>query len=160
VPKWVVLVEDNPSDIKVFSETLAQVSPTTKLEVFRDGSSAFEYFSRYNPQSRDVVSLVVLDLQVPRMSGVELVNEIKKKPETRTVPVLVVSGTGSPVQVEQLYVFGINSYVSKPANSEQYRECMKRILEYWLHVNEMPERQPNRMASGSVPPVSVPPPAR
>jgi two-component system response regulator len=149
VPKWVALVEDNANDVKVFSDILSQVSPASRLEVFRDGASAYEYFSRYNPNSRNIISLIVMDLQVPRISGVELVNEIKRKPETKSLPIVVVSGTGSPAQLEQLYVFGINSFVSKPSKIETYRQQIGKMLDYWLHVNETPERQVKVQETGS-----------
>jgi two-component system response regulator len=151
LPKWVVLVEDNPNDVKIFNDALAQISPASKLEVFRDGASAYEYFARYSLNARDVLSLAVVDLQVPRISGLELVNEIRKKPESRAVPIVVVSGTGSPAQMEQLYACGINSYVTKPDETETYRQRIANVLEYWLHVNETPERRLRVGETGSIP---------
>ena len=135
----VVLVEDDPADVKVLSGVLSRVAPTAKLEVFRDGLNALDFFSRYNPESKDPVVLVLLDLKVPRLEGVDLAQEIRRKLPMRPIPLVVLTGTGSPELMRQAYMLGVNSYVEKIDDPEQSAVHLREVLNYWLNLNRVPE---------------------
>ena len=137
--KRVVLVEDAPGDVKVISDALSRIAPTAKLEVFRDGLNAFDFFSRYNPDSKDPVVLTLVDLNVPRLQGLELLHEIQKKLPTRPIPIVIFTGTGSPEKMRQIYALGANSYVIKQNKPDRNAETIYNVLNYWLNINEVPE---------------------
>jgi CheY-like chemotaxis protein len=131
-------VEDEPGDVKLLSDILSRVAPSISLEVFRDGLNAYDFFRRYNPDTRDHVALVLLDLNVPRLSGSELVNEIRKKLPLRHIPIVVLTGSDDQEQIRQAYELGANSYVSKHDDPERSNNTIRDMLSYWLNINRLP----------------------
>src|SRR6478609_6891609 len=138
MPKRVILIEDDPVTVKVTGDALARVAPDARLEVMRDGLGALERLIRHSDHARDQVVLVILDLHIPRLHGMELLRELKSRPETRLLPVVVISGTATPDQTRELYALGANSYVLKVADPAVDRRNVERTLEYWLLLNVLP----------------------
>ena len=148
MPKRVILVEDDPVTVKVTGDTLARVAPEVRLEVMRDGLGAVERLFRHSDNTRDEIVLVILDLHIPRLHGMDLLRELKSRPETRFLPVVVISGTATPDQTRELYFLGANSYIVKLADPAIDRRNIERALEYWLFVNVLPAQA--KMFSQSV----------
>jgi len=138
MPKRVILIEDDPVTVKVTGDALARVAPDARLEVMRDGLGALERLIRHSDHARDHVVLVILDLHIPRLHGMELLRELKSRAETRFMPVVVISGTATPDQTRELYALGANSYILKLADPAVDRRNIERALEYWLLVNVLP----------------------
>jgi len=138
MPKRVILIEDDPVTVKVTGDALARVAPDARLEVMRDGLGALERLIRHSDHARDQVAVVILDLHIPRLHGMELLRELKSRAETRFMPVVVISGTATPDQTRELYALGANSYILKLADPAVDRRNIERALEYWLLVNVLP----------------------
>ncbi len=137
--KRVILIEDNPNDVKLVSDAIGRIGFSVKLETFRDGLSALEFFGHELLRSRDTICLVLVDLQMPRLNGIELLHEIKRNPATKKIPVVIFSGSVAPGQMEQAYGFGANGFISKPDKIPEQTLCIEKILNYWLNLNEVPE---------------------
>jgi two-component system, response regulator len=148
MPKRVILIEDDPVTVKVTGDALARVAPDVRLEVMRDGLGALERLFRHSDNARDQVVLVILDLHIPRLHGMELLRELKSRAETRLLPVVVISGTATPGQTRELYALGANSYILKLADPAVDRRNIERALEYWLLVNVLPVQ--TKMSSQSL----------
>jgi chemotaxis family two-component system response regulator Rcp1 len=148
MPNRVILIEDDPVTIKLTGDALARVAPDARLEVMRDGLGAVERLLRHSDNARDRIVLVILDLHIPRLHGIELLRELKSRVETRFLPVVVISGTATPDQTRELYALGANSYVLKVADPAVDRRNIERTLEYWLLLNVLPVQ--TKMSSQSV----------
>ena len=138
VSKNVILVEDDPLTIKFTGDILARIAPEARLEVIRDGHNALTRLLGHSNLTKDPIVLVVLDLKIPQLHGVELLKELKARAETRAIPIVVISGTASPAQTQEVYSLGANSYVVKVADPIENRQKLEAALNYWVRVNTLP----------------------
>jgi two-component system response regulator len=139
--KRLVLIEDDAVDVKLISDVVAQTCPDCRLEVFRDGANALSFFARYGMAEKSPLTLVLLDLTLPMLSGIQLLQEIKSRDATRTLPVVVFTGTASPEQINEAYRLGANSVIEKMNSREEGMALLRRTLDYWLNNNLTSEAQ-------------------
>jgi two-component system response regulator len=111
------------------------------LEVFHDGGNALEFFGRYGESERFTASLILLDLHLPDIHGLDLLREIKSKESTRMLPVVVVTGTASPRMIDDVYRMGANSVIEKAHGRRESMEALTKTLDYWLNQNIASEAQ-------------------
>ena len=113
-----------------------------QIVVARDGAEALDFlfcrgpFSNRSPNHPP--KLVLLDLKLPKVSGLEVLREIKAKPETHAIPVVVMTSSGEERDVIDSYKLGVNSYIQKPVDFEQFRQTIRTLGLYWLVVNRLP----------------------
>lgn len=128
----ILLVEDNLGDIRILTEALKEVGWTGQVEVVRDGSEALEYLRRQgrhkNARRPD---LVLLDLNLPRMDGLEVLAQIKPDSSLRPIPVVMLSSSDNDQDVTTAYELHANSYVVKPPDFNGLVRALRSILEYW-----------------------------
>ena len=138
----ILLVEDDPKDVRLTLRELQRENVKNHIEVVRDGAEALDFlfcrgsFSHRSPEHPP--KLILLDLKLPKVSGLEVLREIKAKPETRTIPVVVMTSSGEERDVVDSYKLGVNSYIQKPVDFEQFRQTIKALGFYWLVVNRLP----------------------
>ena len=128
----ILLVEDNPDDIELTVSTLKQHGVAADIAVAEDGVEALEYLS-----SHDVPDLLVVDLKLPRMNGLELLQRMRADPRTRVVPVVVLTSSIEEEDVARCYEAGANSYVRKPVNYDEFVGVARKLGDYWLNVNHV-----------------------
>jgi two-component system, response regulator len=135
----VLLVEDNASDADLINQTLKQHHPDTTIRYAKDGAEALDclfgtgpYAGRQDPYTPH---LILLDLLLPKVSGLEVLRIIKSYVRTRTIPIVIFTESPEERKVIEGYALGANSYVVKPTDPEQYRETVRQIAAYWLAVN-------------------------
>jgi len=128
----ILLVEDNPDDIELTVSTLKQHGVAADIAVAEDGVEALEYLS-----SHDVPDLLVVDLKLPRMNGLELLQRMRADPRTRLVPVVVLTSSIEEEDVARCYEAGANSYVRKPVNYDEFVGVARKLGDYWLNVNHV-----------------------
>jgi CheY-like chemotaxis protein len=134
--KRIILIEDDPEDVKLISKVVGQTSPDCSLEVFRDGMNALQFFERYGSASNNLpISLVLLDLKLPQLDGIDLLRAIKRSNLTRHLPVVVVTGTASPAQINEVYQLGANSVIEKHSTRAQAEKSLLSTLDFWLNNN-------------------------
>jgi len=129
----VLLVEDNESDEMLALRTIKLSAPNVRVDVARDGVQAVEYLLDPN---RECPRLVLLDLKLPLMNGLEVLRKIRTEPKTRRVPVVCLTSSAEPPDLFGCYDSGANSYVTKATAYEDYTARMQKLVEYWLTVNE------------------------
>ena len=141
-PKIILLVEDNPSDVALTQRALAKSRITNELVVAEDGQEALDYlFATGKHTGRDVSdipTLVLLDLKLPGIDGLEVLRQIRLDPRTRRLPVVIMTTSKEEQDVSQSYDLGANSYIRKPVDFTQFAKAVEQLGLYWLVLNEPP----------------------
>ena len=143
MPKEILLVEDNPDDVELTRIAFEEAKAAHLLRVVSDGAEALDYlFARGKHADRDpagLPSLVLLDLNLPKVDGREVLQAIRANEATRTLPVVVLTTSAEPFDVDATYALGVNSYIRKPVDFEQFVWAVKQVGLYWLVLNETPD---------------------
>ena len=138
-PFDILLVEDNPADVRLMEEILKGGSLPARLSVARDGVEASSFLLRrgaYSAAPRP--QLIILDLNLPKKDGRELLAEIKLDPDLKRIPVLVLTTSSADPDVARAYDLQANSYVVKPLDLEEFERVVRRIEAFWLGVARLP----------------------
>ena len=143
--KDILLVEDNPDDVELTRIAFAEAKIANDLVVMRDGAEALDYlFARGAYSDRDpddLPSIILLDLNLPKVDGREVLQAIRANAATKSLPVVVLTTSAEPFDVEASYALGVNSYIQKPVSFEQFVWAVKQVGLYWLVLNQ-PARTP------------------
>ena len=138
----ILLVEDNPNDVELTLLALQKNNVTNRVDVVRDGAEALEYlFTTGAYASRDprqLPQLVLLDLRLPKLDGMEVLERIRANPRTRRLPVVILTSSNEEADLARCYDTGANSYIRKPVDFEHFIEAVKQLGMYWLILNEPP----------------------
>lgn len=139
----ILLVEDNPHDAELTIRALKKNHLANKLVHVEDGVEALDFlFARGRFADRnlqDSPKVILLDLKLPRVNGLEVLRSIKEDDRTRTIPVVIVTSSAEDPDVRAAYKLGANSYVIKPVQFETFIEAMSKLGIYWLMVNHPPK---------------------
>jgi CheY-like chemotaxis protein len=132
----ILVVEDSPDDeaLMVRALTQGQAGPLT---VTRDGAEALAYLATGDP-ALPTPDVVLLDLHLPKVRGLEVLRQIRASPRTRHVPVVVLTSSGSDTDIERSYELGANSFVGKPSDPTCFADAVRAIARYWLLLNRPP----------------------
>jgi chemotaxis family two-component system response regulator Rcp1 len=138
VPRKILIIDDNPADSKMLRAALARRDSAIETEVLEDGEQAVEYFSmKMRPESAP--DLILLDLNLPLLSGFEVLEFIKSEPGLKKLPVVVLSGSSNPYEIERCYAAGANSYISKPVGLQQVFDMAEHLISYWFEHASLPK---------------------
>jgi two-component system response regulator len=143
-PKVILLVEDNPDDEFLTLRSLEAHQIANQVVVVRDGQAALDwlYGSEKNGgrPAAELPALILLDLKMPKVSGLELLQRLRADPRTRRVPVVIFTSSGEERDVLRSYELGANSYVRKPVEFSEFSEAVRQLGMYWLLINATPPR--------------------
>ncbi|MEF3083018.1 response regulator [Luteimonas sp. SMYT11W] len=135
----ILLIEDNPDDAELTRIAFAEAAIDSQLVVVGDGAEALDYlFAQGKYAARDAAdlpSIVLLDLNLPKLDGREVLQALRANPATRGLPVVVLTTSTEPFDVEASYALGVNSYIRKPVDFQKFVEVVKQIGLYWLVLN-------------------------
>jgi len=141
----ILLVEDDPDDLELTLRALREDHVANQVQVARDGEEALDFlfcrgpFSGRDPDCRP--KIILLDLKLPKVDGLEVLEQIKRDPRTRAVPVVILTSSKQDQDLVQGYRLGVNSYIQKPVDFDQFRAAIKRLGHYWLVVNQPPPQR-------------------
>jgi CheY-like chemotaxis protein len=133
----VLLVEDNPVDVDLTLRAFARRKFTNPINVARDGEEALEWLARWEA-GEPLPLVILLDLKLPRVHGLEVLARWKEHPISRSIPVVVLTSSGEDQDIEAAYRLGANSYIVKPVNFEKFLDVADQIELYWCVTNRPP----------------------
>lgn len=139
--KRILLVEDSPQDVEMTLAALAQFHLVNEVDVVSDGAEALDYlYRRGRFETRDSVNpvVVLLDLKMPRVDGLEVLQTVKSDPGLRHVPVVMLTSSKEEQDLVRSYEYGANAYVVKPVDFEQFIEAVRKLGAFWAVLNEPP----------------------
>jgi two-component system response regulator len=134
--KIILLIEDNPSDVELTKRALAKSRIANELVVAEDGEAALDYLWREGPGA--LPALALLDLNLPRLSGLGVLQRIRADARTRRLPVVILTSSKEEQDLAAGYDLGVNSYIRKPVDFKQFAQCIEQLGLYWLVLNEQP----------------------
>ncbi len=137
----ILLVEDNPNDAELTMRALRRGNLANQITWVRDGAEALEFIFRtgaYAGRPDQHPRLILLDLKLPKVDGIEVLKRIKADERTRVIPVVMVTSSAEGRDIAESYHSGVNSYVVKPVEFEQFSETMAKAGLYWMLMNKMP----------------------
>jgi two-component system response regulator len=138
----ILLVEDNPSDVALALHAFKKHTVAHHIQVLRDGAEALEFlFATGAHAQRDITSgprVVLLDLKLPLVSGMEVLRQLKADPRTQPIPVVMLTSSREDRDIIESYQLGVNSYIVKPVDFAQFTETMHTLGMYWLLYNQAP----------------------
>ena len=142
-PVDILLVEDNPNDVELAIHALKKHNLANRIQVVRDGAEALDYlFARGAFAHRNIDEaprVVLLDLKLAKVDGLEVLRQIKSDPRTRKIPVVILTSSREERDVVESYNLGVNSYILKPVDFQQFSEAVRTIGLYWLLLNHPPK---------------------
>ena len=140
--RLILLVEDNDDDVELTLRALRRNRVANRVDVVRDGAEALEYLfatgSHKGRDVRDAPNLVLLDLKLPKVGGLEVLERLRADPRTRRLPVVVLTSSNVESDLARSYDLGANSYIRKPVDFTQFMEAVNQLDLYWLVLNEAP----------------------
>ena len=140
----ILLVEDNSSDVDLTRRALAKARIDNHLVVAEDGEEALDFLlGRGAHTGRDaceIPALALLDLKLPKVSGLEVLRRVRSDPRTRRLPVVILTSSKEEQDLAAGYDLGVNSYIRKPVDFKQFAHSIEQLGLYWLVLNEMPPR--------------------
>jgi two-component system response regulator len=142
----ILLVEDNIADIELTLAALRRNHLANEIHVCRDGEEALEYLFEAGGRNVASLKLVLLDLKLPKVDGIEVLRALKHDSRTRALPIVVLTSSTEQRDLVQSYGLGVNSYIQKPVDFDQFREMVRQIGLYWLVVNQQMHAQPAEIA--------------
>ncbi len=138
----ILLVEDNPTDAELATRALKKSNLANKLVWVKDGAEALDFLFATGAYSQrsvpDVPKVILLDLRLPKVDGLEVLRRVKGDERTRTIPVVVLTSSKEDRDVAESYKFGVNSYISKPVEFDAFAKTVAELGMYWLLVNHPP----------------------
>jgi two-component system response regulator len=138
----ILLVEDNPDDVELTLLALRRHNLANHVEVVRDGAEALDFVFGTGPfagrQLRDGPKVILLDLKLPKVDGLEVLRRLKADARTRMLPVVVLTSSQEERDIVESYQIGVNSYIVKPVDFAEFVEAMRQVGLYWLLVNQAP----------------------
>ncbi len=140
--RLILLVEDNDDDVELTLRALRRNRVANRVDVVRDGAEALDYlFGAGDFSGRDVTEmpqLVLLDLKLPKVGGLEVLERLRTDPRTRRLPVVILTSSNVESDLARSYDLGANSYIRKPVDFTQFMEAVNQLGLYWLVMNEAP----------------------
>ena len=141
----ILLVEDNPDDVELTLRALKQYNIRNEIAVVRDGAEALDYlFATGTYSNRDtsvMPAVIILDLKLPKVDGLEVLQRMRADERTKLVPVVILTSSREEQDMINGYKFGANSYVRKPVDFTQFVEAARQLGLYWLVINEPPPKK-------------------
>ncbi len=138
----ILLVEDDPRDARLTVREIQAATKDTRIELARDGEEALDYLFRRGAHSDRAADrppgLILLDLKLPKVDGLEVLKEVKTNPTTRAIPVVVLTSSKEERDLVESYRLGVNSYIQKPVDFDQFRKTIASAGLYWISVNQRP----------------------
>lgn len=138
-----LLVEDDPQDLELSLRALKKANITNRVEIARDGAEALDFLfcegAHAGRRITDTPKVILLDLKLPKVDGLEVLRRLKADPRTKMIPVVMLTSSKEQRDVVESYQLGVNSYIVKPVNVERFMEAVRDLGLFWLLLNHAPK---------------------
>ena len=137
----ILLAEDNQNDVELTLTALEEQNLSNRVVVVNDGVEALEYLlyeGEYINRAKEKPAVILLDIKMPRMDGIEVLQQIKSNSELKTIPVVMLTSSREEPDLKKCYELGVNAYVVKPVNFKDFFSAIKQIGVFWALINELP----------------------
>jgi two-component system, chemotaxis family, response regulator Rcp1 len=135
----ILLVEDSPSDVRLIREALNQTPLQIQITLARDGVEAMDYLRQSEAGLVNRPDMILLDLNLPRKNGREVLAEVKASPRLKQIPVLVMTSSKADEDITQAYSLNANCYITKPQNLQEYIDVVRSIEDFWFGTATLPD---------------------
>ncbi len=132
-PKTILLVEDNADDEQLTLRAMRHSEIPNIIRVARDGAEALDYL--YGPHASTLPDLILMDLKLPKVSGLEVLQRIRQEPSTATLPIVILTSSDEERDILESYSLGANSYIRKPVDFDEFIDAVRQLGLYWLSMN-------------------------
>lgn len=139
--KRILLVEDDPRDVELILSTLSEYNLANEIAIARDGVEALDYLYRrgtFAPRPVGNPVVILLDLKMPRLDGLQVVRQLKADEPMRLIPIVILTSSREAHDLEECYKLGVNAYVVKPVRFAEFVEAVKQVGVFWALINEPP----------------------
>ena len=139
--RTILLAEDNDNDIELTLSTLESFNLANDIKVVRDGAEALDYLlckGEYADRQCDPPAVILLDIKMPKVDGLQVLEVIKSTPELKSIPVVMLTSSRQERDVVKSYAMGVNAYVVKPVDFDQFTEAIRQLGIFWALINETP----------------------
>lgn len=139
-PTRILLIEDDPNDVELIQLALERFNFVNQLDIVTDGEQALTYLHGESRESGDQAfpRLVLLDLKLPKIDGIEVLQAIRQHPRTRELVVVVMTSSAENQDLSDCYRLGVNSYIVKPLEFQQFMDVSRQVGFYWMMLNQVP----------------------
>ncbi len=138
MPSSILLIEDNSADVDLIRRMLEKVDAGIRITVARDGAEALETIDNWGSES-PAPEVILLDLKLPKVSGLEVLKHLKSNPRTKSLPVVVLTSSNELKDIQEAYQIGANSYILKAIDFDNFSQAISLIHRYWCTLNIHPE---------------------
>jgi len=142
-PIEILLVEDNPEDLTLTLRALKKAALSNRIHVCRDGEEALDFLFCQGQfaerQTSNAPRLILLDLKLPKIDGLEVIQKLKADPQTKHIPIVALTSSKEQTDIVRSYSLGVNSYIVKPVDFERFVDAVRDLGMYWLLLNEAPK---------------------
>jgi CheY-like chemotaxis protein len=139
----ILLVEDNPDDLEMTRRALQKANLANRIQVARDGTEALDFIfcegAHAGRKIENVPRLILLDLKLPKVDGFEVLRRLKNDERTKSIPVVALTSSREQRDLIETYHLGVNSYIVKPVDFEQFAQAVQKLGVYWLLLNQLPK---------------------
>ena len=142
--KDILLVEDNPDDVELTLDAFAKLDLGERVSIFRNGVEILDYLLNTDvtgDSARYAVKLILLDFNLPKINGLEVLQRLRADARTRTIPIVMLTSSTLDRDRMKSYEKGVNSYITKPIDYDQFVDLAKQLTRYWTEINEPPIQQ-------------------
>ena len=151
--KRILLAEDSPNDVELILSALAEHNLANEVVVVRDGAEALDYLyqrEQFANRPEGPPAVVLLDLKMPKVDGLEVLRQIKADPDLKAVPVVIITSSREEQDLVKSYQLGVNAYVVKPVSFQQFVESVRALGCFWAIINEPPPVRASRSGPSAI----------
>ncbi|MFA6947217.1 MAG: response regulator [Pedobacter sp.] len=139
--KTILLAEDNPNDVELTLSALSEQNLANRVVVVKDGVEVMDYLrcrGKFKKRQKGNPAVILLDIKMPRMDGIEVLQAIRQEPDLKLIPVVMLTSSREEPDLIKCYALGVNAYVVKPVDFKDFMEAVRQLGVFWALINELP----------------------